>query len=422
MSNSKVSVIINTNDRCTSLMKVVAALEWQRYPDFELCLVVGPAEDGSAAYAEELAAEGRIKMARCAEANLSVSRNIGLDLAAGELVAFLDDDALPEPVWLEHLVAVFTRSDIGGASGLVFQPNGREHQFRYSFCDRFGATTHVKVNDPSPSAYPLSPVFPHVMGANCMFRRADLAAIGGFDEQYEYYLDEADVCCRLIDAGREIVHADWAPVHHKYLSGATRDGAGVTVRRGAIVKNQIYFSLKNARGHASLREILDRSSAFADWHRDDLVEHVIEERLPGVVLDEFDLDAESAWETGLSCGLAHDRRLRISFAQPDSFRPFPRRLRDGARHIAVICAKGTDGSKGEPPSIAEGGDILRWFEIAASEVEGVDFIDSAWHHRISPAMEVGSATEIDNAIRSATKRVAAYFPFNDIVDMRRAHT
>lgn len=410
-SNPQVSVIINTNGRCASLMQVVAALEWQRYPDFELCLVVGPAEDGSAVFAEELAAEGRIKMARCAEANLSASRNIGLDLAAGELVAFLDDDALPEPVWLEQLTAVFTNAGIGGASGLVFQPNGRDHQFRYSLCDRFGETTHVKVNDPTPSTYPLSPVFPHVMGANCMFRRADLIAIGGFDEQYEYYLDEADVCCRLIDAGRAIVHADWAPVHHKYLSGATRDGAGVTVRRGAIVKNQIYFSLRNARGHASLRDILDRSRAFADWHRDDLEGHVRDGRLPEIVLDEFDRDAEAAWEAGLAWGLVHDRRLRVSFAAPDAFRPFPRRLRGGARHVAVICA---GGSRSGPPPVAEAGDILRRFEIAAPEAEGVDFIEAAWRHRIPPA-----AGE-DEALRRATDRVAAYFPFDDIVDLRPA--
>ncbi len=419
MSNPTVSVIINTNGRCTSLNQVVAALEWQLYPDFELCLIVGPAEDGAAAFAEELAAEGRIKMARCDETNLSISRNIGLDLAAGDLVAFLDDDALPEPVWLRHLTEVFTRSDISGASGLVFQPDGREHQFRYSFCDRFGETTHVAVNDPSPSTYPLSPVFPHVMGANCMFRRADLIAIGGFDEQYEYYLDEADVCCRLIDAGRGIVHADWGPVHHKYLSGATRDGAGITVRRGAIVKNQIYFSLKNARAHASLREILDRSCIFADWHRADLEQHVVAGRLPGVVLDEFDRDVELAWETGLTWGLDRDRRIRTSFTVPDAFRPFPRRLRDGARHIAVIAAE--ENGNGSP-SGTEKGDILRWFETSEPEIEGVDFVASAWRHRVSPIKETESATEIDEALDRVIGRVAAYFPFDDIIDLRRAQT
>lgn len=408
MSQPTVSVIINTNARRLSLGQVIEALKWQRYPAFELCLVVGPAEDGSAEFVRALDAAGHAKAGFCLERNLSMSRNIGLDLAAGDLVAFLDDDALPEPVWLEQLTAAFTRPEIAAASGLVFQPNSRDIQFRYSLCDRFGETIHLDA-PAQDAAYPLSPEFPHVMGANCMFRRDALIAAGGFDEEYEYYLEEADICCRLVDAGHHVVHADGAPVHHKYLSGATRDGAGITVRRGSIIKNQLYFSLKNARRHAEMREIIDQARAFMDWHWDDLDGHVHEGRLPEVVLADFDRDADAAWEAGLTRGLSAERRLRGGFADAPVFRPFPRR--GEGRHIAVTAAP--DGAT------AVGGmdDMVRYFELAEdAAAEGVIFDDGAWRWRVWPEGELGASGDPANAIRRARDRIAQFHPFDDVID------
>ncbi|MDQ1833898.1 glycosyltransferase family 2 protein [Massilia scottii] len=49
----------------------------------------------------------RIRTARCDVANLSVSRNIGICMAAGDVVAFIDDDAIPEPEWLTELAAAY---------------------------------------------------------------------------------------------------------------------------------------------------------------------------------------------------------------------------------------------------------------------------------------------------------------------------
>ena len=52
------------------------------------------------------------------------------------------------------------------------------------------------------------------MIASAMIDRQKLLAIGGFDEHFPYYLDEADVCLRLARAGYETVYLPDAPVRH----------------------------------------------------------------------------------------------------------------------------------------------------------------------------------------------------------------
>ena len=50
-------------------------------------------------------AQARSRSRENPERNLCKSRNLGIDLAAGEIVAFIDDDGIPEPGWLEELMA-----------------------------------------------------------------------------------------------------------------------------------------------------------------------------------------------------------------------------------------------------------------------------------------------------------------------------
>ena len=55
---------------------------------------------------------------------------------------------------------------------------------------------------------------PHLLGCNCSFRKSALIEIGGFDEEYEYFLDETDVIFRIVDAGYLVAQLPNAFVHH----------------------------------------------------------------------------------------------------------------------------------------------------------------------------------------------------------------
>jgi len=80
----------------------VLGLSQVQYDDFEIVVV---------ANAKGLAAldgfKGKIKTVQFDDANISMARNIGIAHSAGEIVAFIDDDAVPEPTWLTYLITPF---------------------------------------------------------------------------------------------------------------------------------------------------------------------------------------------------------------------------------------------------------------------------------------------------------------------------
>jgi len=322
-----------------------AALTRQHYSPFEIIYIVGPTEDGAWEAAQEWAKGPGVKIARCDARNLSLARNMGVALAAGDLVAFIDDDALPEPEWLVQLVGAFNSPEVAGAGGVVFDPTGVDFQFRFCVSDRLGATQQDLDAPFDDGAYPLSPLFPSVLGANCMFRRAVLAEVGGFDEEYEYYLDETDLCCRLVDAGYAVRQVANAPVHHKFLRNHLRNAARILVAKYPVLKNQVYFCLVNDRGHATMSEILAHNGDFFARHRTNLQHDIEAGRAPEGALAQFDVDADKAWRVGLARGLSGARRLRApaDFASPPRFAQF--QTAQGAsprRTIVLIAGAGTD--------------------------------------------------------------------------------
>ena len=118
-----VSVVIATAGRRQCLPNCIASLRRQTYRPLELVVVVGPSKDGSHAYASSLT---DAKVTRVDRLNASFARNTGVRLASGDIIAFIDDDAIATPTWLEELVRVFEAEGptCGGVAGLVVNENG----------------------------------------------------------------------------------------------------------------------------------------------------------------------------------------------------------------------------------------------------------------------------------------------------------
>lgn len=380
-----ISVVVCTDGRRESLEALHACLYRQTHGSFEIVYIVGPTEDGSWEAVSGWRDTPGVKAARNPLLNLSVSRNLGIELAAGELIAFIDDDALPEPEWLVNLAAAFDMEDAGGAGGAVLDPTGIDYQFHFSAADRLGQAYHGFDHSPDEGAYPHSELFPHVMGANCMFRRDALVEIGGFDEEFEYYLDETDVCCRLIDAGYQIRQVENAPVHHKFLPNNLRNEAKILLKRYPLLKNKVYFALLNALDDAPLDVTIGKLREFFDEHRRDMRLYHDTGRTAPTVIRDFEDDAERAWRDGLERGLSKTRKLANPerFANPRAFVPF-----SGSRPHAGRGATAFIGVEGdnEEAVIAEahklavvGVDVHVIFVAAA--FDDVSFIDGVWIRR-----------------------------------------
>src|SRR6476660_7832482 len=84
-----VSIVINSDARSGQLATCLQSLRYLRYPNFEVVVIGGPTQDGTRELCRSWA--GRVKFGECPERNLSRSRNIGIGISSGEIVAFLDD-------------------------------------------------------------------------------------------------------------------------------------------------------------------------------------------------------------------------------------------------------------------------------------------------------------------------------------------
>jgi glycogen synthase len=306
-----VSVIVNTYNRATSLHQTLQGLCRQNYANFEVIVVNGPSTDDTMDVLRAHAAQ--IRVGTCTQRNLSISRNVGIAMASGDFIAFIDDDAVPDEDWLVDAIAAFDSDEVAGVGGFVFDHTGYELQYSYTVCDRMGNAYH-NLTIPMPDfCYPGCHRFPALLGTNSIFRRSALLEIGGFDEQYDYFLDETDVNVRLVDAGYTLKQVPNAFVYHRYLPSHIRNQQRVNTNYAPMIRNRIYFSLKNAS-----RADGESAQRLKDWGilcRDALYNvnwNISQGKIQVDVLERLRVDMDAAVEEGLQFGLNRPRRLLSS--------------------------------------------------------------------------------------------------------------
>jgi len=252
----KVSLVICSYNRMHTLPRTLEAVSQLRYPELEVIVVDGPSTDGTEEYILR-EWSGRVRLLKCPVANLSVSRNIGIAGACGDIVAFTDDDGLPEPDWLDLIVPCYQDPRVGAVGGFVRDHTGVDFQARFITSDRHGWSNEQIASDIEvPPSIPGAFTFPRLIGVNSTFRRSVLLEIGGFDEYYAYFYDEVDVAIRLTDAGYKVVFCPEAEVHHKYAMSHIRTEKGIPKTWLQIGRSTSYFCLKNAPQGQTLDDTL----------------------------------------------------------------------------------------------------------------------------------------------------------------------
>jgi glycosyltransferase involved in cell wall biosynthesis/GT2 family glycosyltransferase len=169
-----ISVVIcaYTLDRLEVMGEAIASLRAQTLPPHEVVLVID--------HAPELLAEARrlwpdLKIvANREQQGLSGARNTGVAEAGGEVVAFLDDDAIAAPDWLAHLAGAYADPGVLGAGGSVHPRwvETRPGWFPPEF-DWVVGCTHSGMPQELEAVR-------NLVGANMSFRRQPLVEVGGF--------------------------------------------------------------------------------------------------------------------------------------------------------------------------------------------------------------------------------------------------
>lgn len=395
-----VSVVINTLNRASALDAALLSLRWQTFSDFEVIVVNGPSTDGTEAVLEKYAPLN-LRTARCPAANLSMSRNIGIALSRGDIVSFIDDDAVAEPEWLSQVVAGFDGPEVGGVGGAVYDNTGHAFQAKYVICDRMGgAHLEFEENPGDQYHFPGSYLFCSPVGTNCSYLREALVKVGGFDEEYEYYLDETDVSLRIADAGYLVRFVDNAYVHHRFLPSGVRNEHGAIKHRYPVLKNKYYFALRNAAQQVEPEILEEKIDAFFALLKEDAERCRRDGLISAEHADAFDDEARRARARAKEAA-ALPRRLLALPAGRDAapLQPFARITPKGAPLTIVLL-----GEREERHVHAQAWALQGHYVHVIAPGEGhdrVDFEAGVWVHRI---IGERSAAMLDELGRIAAHR------------------
>lgn len=215
--SSSVSVIICTRDRPDRLEECLRALRDQSYPRFDVLVV----DNGTSTPVANICERFGASCVRAPIPGLTRARNIGARVARGEIVAYIDDDAIVEPGWLHALVAGFRDPTVAAVSGRV--------RYMKAVGESRAISDEVAQDDsPRPpgrfdlttSGWFTKASFGGVGdGGNMAFRRAAIVPGPGFDERLGrgQSIDSGDehvLFATLIASGHVVLHEPDAVVRH----------------------------------------------------------------------------------------------------------------------------------------------------------------------------------------------------------------
>ena len=240
-----VSVVIACPNDSQMLRQCLDALEKQTYRNFEVIVLPDESLDDSSSKLQTF--NFQLSTIPTGKVRPAEKRNAGIAEAKGEIVAFIDDDAYPDPHWLEFAVKYFAIDDVGAVGGPGVTPpddgflarmGGRVYanplvsgNYRYRYV---GGRTLRQIDD-----YP---------SCNLFVRTSLLRSFNGY--RTDFWPGEDTLLCRdILAAGKRIVYDPWTTVfhHRRPLFGAhLRQLGRYAFHRGYFCKrfpeNSLHFS------------------------------------------------------------------------------------------------------------------------------------------------------------------------------------
>jgi GT2 family glycosyltransferase len=228
-------VVVATHNRAKLLPRLIAGLASQQGVDsFEVVIVDDASRDETGRTLAELASEApiTIRSIRLSEnVGAAAARNVGWRATRAPLIAFTDDDCVPQPRWLATLVWGLSRHDLVQGRTL---PDPEQWE-------KFG---------PFARTIDVSAEHGYYETCNMGYRRSALERVGGFDEEFRYpYGEDCDLAWRVKDGGATSVFLSDAVVYHDiwpsdygaYLRDKVR-------REGLVLALRKHPALRRQRG------------------------------------------------------------------------------------------------------------------------------------------------------------------------------
>jgi GT2 family glycosyltransferase len=233
------SVVIPTYQRADRARRLIDALDRQDLArdQWEVLVVDDASEAGVADGLDSLAAGSSLRLRvihRDVNGGPAAARNNGARLAEGPVVAFIDDDCVPDSGWARAWVEAFERNPrLGVVQGLTERPEGALGPW----------TLYREITWETP----------WFEGCNIAYRRDALLAVGGFDEVIRWYGEDTSAGWKVVESGAE---RDFAP-SARVVHDLEERGVGWRIRHGYLERNLVELALR----HPGLR----RDALWRPW-------------------------------------------------------------------------------------------------------------------------------------------------------------
>lgn len=398
---STVSIVICTYNRIDHLKRCLDYLEYQTSDNFEVVVVNGPSNDGTSEYLDSISK--KIKIGNNDRKNLSISRNIGIEIASGDIVAFIDDDAMPFADWVDQILKKFNESplNLSAVGGPTFFAGSLKFQAEDIGFNKYAeAKENIDSSQVGQDGWVRS-----LLGTNTAFSKKHLYKVNGFDEQYDYFLDESDLTFRLQVAGSIVAYNTEMYLRHEFAQGHNRRGKH-NFNWHDICKNTAYFiSLYSGLSGKACREFIEKK-----MRRERILPLEYAEKHNEITKGEL-AEYTRAINSGAAQGVKDASRgtlLRQLSDKSDEFLPFPTNgdyPRVGKElpqlHICIV-------SKEFPPFSTSGGIGTLYYHLASELL--------LLGHRVT-VVTTGNENNIYRQGRFAVESIVpGQVPFGDLDD------
>ncbi len=241
-NNPLVSIIIPTYNRSDVLKKCLLHLNELTYKNFEVIISDASDNDASEKVTSHICPQAIYFKVSPDRKGCITQRNDVFDKSKGSIIAYIDDDSLVFPDWLNKIVDTYTLSDdVGGVGGRALRgdilywdgktPIGRINPDGYlteGFDGNCGEVIEVD----------------NLIACNMSYKRNALEKIGGWDEWYDCERAETDLAICVKKAGYRILYNPKALVDH---IGSPR----IDTKRFSLLydyrtqRNHVYMLIKN---------------------------------------------------------------------------------------------------------------------------------------------------------------------------------
>lgn len=230
-SNPEISAIICTRNRGKNAVFAVQTILDNTHPNFELIVIDQSTNQETEQAVAKFSSDRRFRYVYTTTQGLGRARNIGLQLAHADIVAFTDDDCSVPTNWLAVISSTFVR--LPRVTVIFSNVEAGSHDAGAGFIPAYN---HSK-NKPIRSFW--DKCHARGIGASMAVRRLPILGIGGFDEElgaggFFPSCEDADMAVRAIARGQWVYEtSEVSVIHYGYRTWkegrdlAKRDWVGI---------------------------------------------------------------------------------------------------------------------------------------------------------------------------------------------------